>query len=186
MKILFLDESGDHNLTNIDRNHPLFVLAGCIMDEKYYKSILIPELLDFKKKIFDKKDIILHYVDYTRNQNGFERMVDKKFREEFYRGLNNIIKIADFYLVASIIDKTKHVKRYGMLAMDPYILSLEIIIERFILSLNKTGERGLVIAESRGAQLDNELELAFLNLKIRGTRFLRPKDIVGAIESFVI
>jgi len=33
MKFLFLDESGDHNLTVIDKNYPLFTLAGCIMKE---------------------------------------------------------------------------------------------------------------------------------------------------------
>lgn len=34
-KILFLDESGDHNLTAVDPQHPIFVLGGIIVDEKY-------------------------------------------------------------------------------------------------------------------------------------------------------
>ena len=34
-KILFLDEFGDHNLTAIDPQHPIFVLGGIIVDEKY-------------------------------------------------------------------------------------------------------------------------------------------------------
>lgn len=33
MKILFLDESGDHNLLVVDKDYPIFVLGGCIMDE---------------------------------------------------------------------------------------------------------------------------------------------------------
>jgi hypothetical protein len=32
MKIMFLDESGDHNLIVSDPNHPIFVLGGVIMD----------------------------------------------------------------------------------------------------------------------------------------------------------
>jgi hypothetical protein len=34
-KILFLDESGDHDLSNIDPLYPLFVLGGVILDKRY-------------------------------------------------------------------------------------------------------------------------------------------------------
>jgi len=32
MKILFLDESGDHNMEKIDSKYPVFVLAGAIFE----------------------------------------------------------------------------------------------------------------------------------------------------------
>ena len=35
VKVLFLDESGDHNLTVIDPNYPVFVLGGVIVDQEY-------------------------------------------------------------------------------------------------------------------------------------------------------
>ena len=38
MKIMFLDESGDHNLEKIDQQYPVFVLAGAIFDNSYYFS----------------------------------------------------------------------------------------------------------------------------------------------------
>jgi len=34
MKILYLDESGDHDLVNIDKNYPIFALSGCVLDNK--------------------------------------------------------------------------------------------------------------------------------------------------------
>ncbi len=113
-------------------------------------------------------------------------MSDKNFRDEFYQGLNKIIAKADFNLISCIVDKAKHKEKYRALAMDPYTLSLEIIIERFVKLLIDSKEKGFIIAESRGQQLDNELNLAFLDLKIRGTRFLRPKDIVENIDGFNI
>lgn len=186
MKILFLDESGDHNLSIIDENYPVFVLAGCIMDESYHKNLLTSKLLGFKKELFGTENMVLHFVDYTRNQKGFERMSNKEFRERFYNGLNEVIKNTDFILIACIIDKIKHRDKYRLLAMDPYILSLEMMIERFVMFLKEAHERGVVIAESRGQQLDNELELAFLNLKIKGTRFLRPKEIAEKIDNFIM
>jgi hypothetical protein len=186
MKILFLDESGDHNLNVLDANYPVFVLAGCVIVENYHRDVLTKKLAVLKENIFNSGKIILHYVDYTRNQNGFEKMKMKDFRERFYKEMNDFISEASFVLIACIIDKVGHKDKYDILAIDPYILSLEIIIERFVVSLQETGEKGLIIAESRGRQLDNELELAFLNLKINGTRFLRPKNISDTIEGFFI
>ncbi|KJV92878.1 DUF3800 domain-containing protein [Rickettsia bellii] len=33
MHILFIDESGDHNLTKIDPSYPIFVLGGVIIEK---------------------------------------------------------------------------------------------------------------------------------------------------------
>jgi len=84
MKILFLDESGDHNLITIDKSYPYFVLAGCILEQKVHDESLAPAISSLKKDLFQTDKIVLHYVDYTRNKNGFEKVKDKAFREEFY------------------------------------------------------------------------------------------------------
>lgn len=79
MKILFLDESGDHDLIKVDPLYPVFVLAGCIIDSAYQDSVLAPGLAKIKKDMFKTDAIVLHFCDYTRNQNGFEKMSDKAF-----------------------------------------------------------------------------------------------------------
>ncbi len=33
MLVLFLDESGDHSLHKFDPQYPMFVLAGCVLEE---------------------------------------------------------------------------------------------------------------------------------------------------------
>ncbi|HCB35264.1 MAG TPA: DUF3800 domain-containing protein, partial [Candidatus Taylorbacteria bacterium] len=40
MKVMFLDESGDHSLDKIDASYPMFVLAGCIFDFEYYTNVV--------------------------------------------------------------------------------------------------------------------------------------------------
>lgn len=185
MKILFLDESGDHDLINIDPGYPIFTLAGCIMDFQYDEKVFTPALDKFKKDFFGSSKLVLHLAEYTRDGKGYEKLRDKNSREQFYTGLNKIIKETEFDLVSCIVDKIEHVKHYKN-AIDPYLLSLEVILERFILSLKESKEKGIVIAESRGTQLDNQLNLAFLDLKISGTRFLRPTDVVENIVDFRI
>lgn len=186
MKILFIDESGDHNLEIIDSQYPIFVLAGVIFDYDYYSNVAKKKINDFKLDLFGTKDIILHTADIYRNKNGFERLIEKQFREKFYNSLNHLIESLDFEIVASAILKKKHLLRYGITAVDPYLLSLEFLVERFIFSLDGCKNSGMIVAESRNNQLDNQLELAYLNLKIKGTYYLEPKRINQKIKDFKI
>lgn len=46
--VLFLDESGDHSLSKIDPQYPMFVLAGCVFEMGYYEDVVVPEINSFK------------------------------------------------------------------------------------------------------------------------------------------
>lgn len=35
---LFLDETGDHGLSFVDKNFPLFLLCGCVIEENSLKE----------------------------------------------------------------------------------------------------------------------------------------------------
>lgn len=168
--ILFLDESGDHSLSKVDPQHPVFVLCGVLMDDGYHRTTATLALNSFKQDLFGKTDIILHTLDFTRNQSGFEEMKNHEFRARFFDGLRGLIQPLEFKIVACAIKKQEHLSRYGLDAIDPYILSLSILIERFVFECGS--KEGTVVAESRDRTLNNALELAFLDLKIRGTRYL--------------
>ena len=90
-KVLFLDESGDHNLTVVDPQYPLFVLGGVIMDREYAEGQLVDALNEFKADIFRRTDIVLHTADLVRNRNGFEDMQDEEFRNHFYDRINILL-----------------------------------------------------------------------------------------------
>ncbi len=82
-----------------------------------------------------------------------------------------------FSVVACAIRKDAHLARYGVAALDPYLLSLDILVERFCFDIGNVAGGGVIVAEKRDPTLDRELDLAWLNLKIQGTRFLRANDI---------
>ncbi len=192
MKVLFLDESGDHNLAVIDLQYPLFVLGGVIMDKEYAEGELAQRLSDFKRQHFGRTDIVLHTADIVRNRNGFERMKETAFRQRFYAELNAMKETAfrqRFYAelnalmrelrytaVACTIRKDAHLARYGVAALDPYLLSLDVLVERFCFEIGRDG-RGVIVAEKRDPTLDRELDIAWLNLKVQGTRYIQAKDI---------
>ena len=182
MKVMFLDESGDHSLDVIDHQYPIFVLAGVIMEKEYAEGDLEARITEFKRNLFGRTGIILHTADITRNQNGFEQMKDKAFRERFYTRLNTLVASIDFKVVACAIHKEEHLQRYGISALDPYMLSLHVLIERFCFEIGNVHAGGIIVAERRGPTLDHELELAFLNLKIQGTRYLQATQIENRIS----
>jgi hypothetical protein len=181
LKFLFLDESGDHNLVKIDMQYPIFVLGGIIVDESYL-SILNSKVDTFKLKHFGSKDIILHTADITRNKNGFEKLKDREFREIFYNDLNLLMNELEYQVIACVIQKDQHILKYGESAIDPYLLSLNILVEKFCLDLRHNNQIGNIIAEKRDRTLDHELELSWLNLKIRGTKHLKGSEIEDNID----
>lgn len=183
MKVLFLDESGDHNLSVIDPQYPLFVLGGVIVDKDYAEGEMDREIRAFKREIFGNEGINLHTADITRNRGGFERMIETEFRENFYQKLNALMRHLQYQAVACAIRKDEHLRAYGVAALDPYLLSLDVLVERFCLEIGDVAGGGIIVAERRGPTLDHQLELAWLNLKVQGTRFMQAKDIERRVLS---
>lgn len=185
MQILFIDESGDHNLLAIDPQYPLFVLAGVIVNKEYAESELVNKMNTFKQKVFGTTDIVLHTVEISRNQNKFACLKDKDCRMFFYQELNYLMRQLQYTVVACVIHKDHHLSRYGTAAVDPYLFSLNILLECFGFDIGDHG-KGLIVAEKRGYILDQKLKLAWENLKLQGTSHLSAKDINNRITDFCL
>lgn len=177
MKALYLDESGDHNLAVIDPQYPLFVLGGVILEQRYAESELPRELDAFKRALFGRTDIVLHTADIVRNRNGFEEMKDAAFRARFLESLNALMQRLRYTVVACAIRKTSHLGRYGLAAADPYLMGLDVLVERFCFDVGPARAGGTIVAERRSSPLDERLEMAWETLKERGTRYVRGGDI---------
>ena len=182
MKVLFLDESGDHNLSVIDPQYPLFVLGGVIMDKEYAYGPLNDALNKFKYEMFGRTDIVLHTADITRNRNGFEAMKSGAFRNRFYERLNELMVDLTYSVVACVIRKDDYLSRYGLAALDPYLISLDILVEIFCFDVGHISKGGVIVAERRDPTLDRSLELSWSNLKIQGTRRIRG----GIVEERIL
>lgn len=180
---MFLDESGDHNLEVIDPQYPVFVLGGIIIDRVYAEDELEQQVRQFKLSLFGRDDIILHTAEITRSQGPFARMRGSGFRAEFYEQLNSLMRRLNYTVVACVIRKDEHFARYGLSAVDPYMLSLNVLVERFCFEIGEHPGGGFIVAEKRGPTFDHELAIAWLNLKVRGTSFLQAKTIEERIST---
>src|SRR5688500_10583181 len=107
MQVMFLDESGDHSLTAIDPQYPVFVLGGITVDRAYAEGELEQRVRQFKQDLFGRDDIILHTADIVRSKGPFSIMRHAHFRERFYEGLNALMRSIQFQVIACVIKKSE-------------------------------------------------------------------------------
>lgn len=182
---LFLDETGDHGLSFIDKNFPLFLLAGCLFRDEELKKTE-KEIKDFKKDFFNTTDVILHSRSIRKCEDVFQNLFDLKVKKNFYERLNKIISKANFTIIGSGINKEKHIKKYGKGAKDPYVLSLSFIIERLIFCLDKKGPDTTVDIkiEKRGRAEDQQLLNQYNKILDKGTYYVSSERLKHKINNF--
>jgi len=182
---LFLDETGDHGLSFVDKNFPVFLLCGCIIEKERLQKIEA-SVNSLKKKYFGTPHVILHSRDIRKCEGSFQILFDLQLKEQFYRDLNHILSRSDYCLIGSAIQKEKHIKKYGKGAKNPYSLSLSFIIERLIFYLDGLSKKTNVkiIVEQRGRKEDQMLLAHFNSIMDRGTYYVGADRLREKIAGF--
>lgn len=181
--IIYVDESGDHSLSRINPEYPVFVLAFCIFHKRHYAEAVVPALTQFKFRHFGHDMMILHEHDIRKEKNGFH-FTGRADRQGFMAELGGIIEQHNFILVSVAIDKTRLVQRYDE-PDNPYHIALQFCLERLHYFLREKGQKSLtthVVVENRGRKEDDELELAFRRVCAggNGTGKIFPFELVFA------
>jgi hypothetical protein len=179
--VMFLDESGDHNLENIDPNYPVFVLGGVIVDRTYARTVIQSRVQQLKRDFFGRDDIILHTGDIVRAQKDFASLKDAGLKDRFIEALTLMMQELDYTVVACVIQKPAYAAKRGTNAVDVYRYSIEILVERFCDEIGAIEDGGMIFAETRRADLDHDLNLAWEQLKRTGTRFVGSNVIDARI-----
>lgn len=181
----FLDETGDHGLSYVDENFPLFLLCGCLfrtdeLDDSKTK------INNFKRKYFKTTEVVLHSREIRKCEGAFQILFDLNLKAEFYKDLNKILEDAVYKIIAAGINKEEHIKKYGKGAKDPYSLSFSYIIERLIFCLDSLDKKGVVEieVERRGKKEDKMLLSHFNSVLDLGTFYLSSNRLKEKIIDF--
>ena len=173
--IVYVDESGDHSMTSIDSEYPVFVLSFCVFRKDRYCQQVAPAVRALKFDLFGHDMVVLHEMEIRRKKGAFSAL-GKEAREQFMGSLSAVIAAAEFTLIAVVIDKAKHAHRYTRPA-HPYHLAFQFGLERlnrFLQSHGNGARTTYVVCEARGAKEDAELELAFRRIR-DGANFQRQR-----------
>lgn len=162
--IVYVDESGDHSLTKIDREFPVFSLSFCVIHKTDYVDAVVPAFQSFKFKYWGHDSVILHEHEIRKTKGDFAFLrADKDRRAAFGKDLHQLMVDVPITIIAAVIDKNKLKARYPT-PYNPYEIALKLCMERllqFLQSKGQTGKKVHIVFECRGKAEDESLELEF-------------------------
>ena len=174
--IVFVDESGDHNLAQIDPQFPVFVLLFAVMSKTDYVEQICPTLQRFKFDYWGHDEVVLHEHEIRKPFGDFLFLLQKPLRERFLGDLTAQMAALPATVIAVVIDKPGYVARYHEPA-NPYDYAMEAGLERVFRHLEALGQTSAstpIIVERRGRREDSELELAFRRVCDGGNLLRKP------------
>ena len=178
--IAFFDECGDHSMSKIDPDFPLFVLSAVVATREDYVNTIIPSMGAFKLRYWNHEGSNLHSRDIRKAAGPFRILQHPGVRAQFLGELSVLMERLPFYVFVVGIRKDRHVARYGASADNPYELALTFVMERIVFFLESKRQTALpIVAESRGKKEDTQLEAAFYRLTTDGTRYVDQSRFRG-------
>lgn len=162
--VIYVDESGDHGLTNLNPEFPVFVLAFCIFKVSDYIEKVVPRVQRFKFRHFMHDMVILHERDIRRGSGYFTRLRDPKIKNFFIEELNLLIVESEFEIVSCVLDK-QSLRNRGISGNQVYYLAARRGLEAVsdLLQKRLSRENIPVIFESRGKEEDSLLRSEFVS-----------------------
>jgi hypothetical protein len=176
---LFIDESGDHGLSNLNPDFPVFLLCGIIISADAYESLRI-DFNSIKQAIWNSEEVVFHSRDIRKCEKEFKYLFDLALKARFYEMLDSTIRNADYHIIASAILKEKYIRYYGRLSDDVYEISLSFIIERAIFYFDSLKSNNIslnIIIEKRGDKEDRKLKEHFQRILARGTGYISSERL---------
>lgn len=165
----FIDECGDHSMREIDPDFPIFLLSLVIVQRRDYVEQIIPELSRLKLRYWNHEGVNLHSRDIRKSQGSFGFHLNPVIRPRFLSEMSSLMQNLPYSLVVAGVRKDHLLAFSADASANPYTVALGMAMESVIGLLKSTGERELpLVAETRGAKEDAELERAFQELMFDG------------------
>ncbi len=138
--MVYVDESGDHSLTSINPDYPMFVLAFSIFPIDLYVDRIVPLVQRLKFDFFNHDMVVLHEREIRQSKPPFDILLNAETRAAFMSRIDQLFE-ERFGVVATAIRKTEF--RVASGGHSPYHVALEYGLERVFLQLSSSA-RGRV------------------------------------------
>src|SRR5690606_31279707 len=126
--VIYVDESGDHSMTSVDENFPVFSLAFCLFKKSDYVSVAVPAMQEFKFRWFGHDTVVMHEADIIRRRGPFSFLQYDDKRNRFMDDLSGVVDAMPMTVFASVIRKEKLKQKYKS-PENPYQLALLFCME---------------------------------------------------------
>lgn len=184
---LYIDEVGNPDLeSSDDPNHRFLSLTGIIVSLKHVQEQIYPQMERLKSQFLGShpdEPVVLHRKEIMNAKGPFRILQDPQIREKFDHELLISLSRWEYTVLTVCLDKKRHKETYSTWRYDPYHYCLAMLLERFVLFLNRYGYRGDAMAESRGGKEDRRLKKSFAGLWENGTNYVGPEKFQTALSS---
>lgn len=161
--IVYVDESGDHSLTAINPQNPVFALVFCIFEKDVYRTQIVPAVQKLKFDFWGHDCVVLHGHEIRKANNEFRILKNTDVRIQFIERINELIGTLPFTIISAVIDKQSLKNKYTIPA-NPYEIALTFCMERlqrWLIENRQNTKLTHLIIERRGRTEDAILELEF-------------------------
>ncbi len=184
---IYIDEVGNPDLgSSTDPNHRFLSLTGVIIDLAHVEAVVHPQMEVLKARYFGSHPddpVVFHRKEVLNCKAPFQALADPIIRAQFDAELLVYFAAWNYRLITVCLDKRKHQETYTTWRFDPYHYCMTVLLERFVLFLNRQGTQGDAMAESRGGKEDMRLKASFTRLVERGTDYMGPTMFADALTS---
>lgn len=184
---LYIDEVGSSDLgARMSPNDRYLSLTGLVFELGYVQDVMFPSVEELKREYFGHHPdtpIILHRSELANKKFPFNVLKDPGIEVPFNKRLLGLVGDLDYMALTVVIDKWDHLERYQEFRYDPYHYCLNILMERYVLWLQKRGAVGDVMAESRGRKEDQRLATEFTDVWTNGTSFASAQKMQERLTS---
>lgn len=186
---MYVDEVGDPGLQTLaDERYRYLSLTGIMINLDYVRRTVHDRIERLKRDFFANHHhpdtpVVLHRKELLNGKYPFESLRDDAIRQRFNVELLDMLREIEFRVATVVIDKFEHVARYKTWHFDPYHYCITVLIERYVLWLERMGETGDVMAESRGGKEDMRLKKSFHRLFGAGTDYVGKERIQARLTS---
>ncbi|WP_161499335.1 DUF3800 domain-containing protein [Flavipsychrobacter stenotrophus] len=173
---MFIDESGEANITNPDPRFNVFVLCGVVFSEDGYKHF-DAEVKKLKNKFFGNEDIIFHSFEMRGKKDAFKIFQDPTIMKDFYNDIGSIFKTCEYWVISCVVNKQKYKEIYPY-KNHAYEDALTFLCERGISLLGKKNKQHVLhlCLEKRGKCKDSQLKKYYTNFIKYGTEYISTDE----------
>lgn len=161
--VVYVDESGDHGLTNFDANFPVFVLTFCVFRKHEYITGVVPALQEIKFRYWGHDMVVFHEREISKGEAPFAFPGDPALRGAFLGDVGSWVAASPFVVIAVVILKKEFVELHAH-EKNVYHEAMKLGVERVDKYLKRLEEPGRLvhfIFEMRGGNEDTQLKTAF-------------------------
>ena len=174
--IVYVDETGDLGLENINPSAPVFALCAALYRVSDYLDNDQPLLTELKFRLWNHDNVVFHSRAIRRRLPPFQACMDPAKNALLMGEISKFFRQSKVTFIAAAIDKLRHKQAYQS-PENPYFLALEFVLERVFGHTYQglTGDQEIVfIFESRGAKEDATLLGWFLKICDGANQWERP------------